>query len=78
MTKDASRVLEDALHLAPAERALIADELLATLDDDSREEIEAVWAAEIERRVADARANPDDDVDWREALQEIEQDVPGR
>lgn len=78
MTKNATQVLEDALHLEPAERAQIAEQLLATLGDDSREEVEAAWAVEIERRAADARANPHDDVDWREALLDIEQEVPGR
>ena len=78
MTKDATRVLEDALQLAPGERAQIAEELLATLDDDSREEVEAAWSAEIERRAADARANPHDDVDWREALLDIEREVLGK
>lgn len=48
---------------------------MVSLDDDSREEIEAAWAAEIERRAADARANPDDDIDWRDALRDIEQEV---
>jgi len=78
MTKDATRVLEDALQLAPGERAQIAEELLATLGDDSRKEVEAAWAAEIERRAADARANPHDDVDWREALLDIEREVLGK
>ena len=78
MTKDATRVLEDALQLAPGERAQIAEELLATLGDDSREEVEAAWAAEIERRAADARANPHDHVDWREALLDIEREVLGK
>ncbi len=77
MTKDATRVLEDALQLAAGERAQIAEELLASLDD-TREEVEAAWAAEIMRRVADARTNPHDDVDWREALRDVEREVLGR
>ena len=40
MTKDATRVLEDALQLAAAERAQVAAELLASLDD-AEEQIEA-------------------------------------
>jgi putative addiction module component (TIGR02574 family) len=67
MTKDAARVLEDAMHLSATERAQIAEELLAGLDD-TREEVEAAWATEISRRAADARTNPHDDVDWREVL----------
>jgi putative addiction module component (TIGR02574 family) len=78
MTKEAVRVLEDALQLSAGERAQIAEELLATLHDENRQEVEVAWAAEIERRAADARLNPTDDVDWREALREVEQEVRGR
>jgi hypothetical protein len=51
---------------------------MVSLDNESREEIEAAWAAEIERRAADARANPDDAVDWREALRDVEREILGR
>jgi putative addiction module component (TIGR02574 family) len=77
MTKEAARVLQEAMHLSAAERALIAEELLSGLDD-SREEVEAAWAAEITRRADDARSNPADDLDWREALRDVEQEVLGR
>jgi putative addiction module component (TIGR02574 family) len=77
MTKEATRVLEGALRLPAEERAEMADELLATLGD-YQAEVEAAWAAEIERRMADARADPDDSVDWREALNNIERDILGR
>ncbi len=77
MTNEAARVLEDALRLPAEERAEIADELLATLYD-YQAEVEAAWAAEIERRVADASANPDDGVEWREVLSKIEREVLGR
>jgi hypothetical protein len=49
-----------------------------SIDDDNREEIEAAWAAEIQRRAADARANPDDEIDWRDALRDVEREVLGR
>jgi len=78
MTIDAARVLEDALQLGAPERAEIVEELLVSLDDDSRQQIEAAWAAEIERRAADARANPQDDIDWRDALRDVEREVLGR
>ena len=77
MTNEAARVLDDALRLPAEERAEIADELLATLYD-YEVEVEAAWAAEIERRVAHARANPEDSIDWRDALRKIEREVLGR
>ncbi len=44
----------------------------------NRQFAEAAWAAEIERRAADARANPDDDEDWRTVLDEIQREVSSR
>jgi len=39
---------------------------------------EAAWAAEIARRAADAEANPDDEEDWRTALEDIRREVLSR
>lgn len=41
----------EVLKLVPADRALLAEHLIASLDEDS--EIESAWAAEVERRVAE-------------------------
>jgi len=78
MTTEAARVLKEALELDAPERAAIVEELLVSLDDGNREQIEAAWAAEIERRAADARANPQDDIDWRDALRDVEREVLGQ
>ena len=74
MTKDATQILESALRLAADERAHLAAELLASLEE-SEEAVEAAWAAEIERRAIDARHNPADEDDWRAALDEIQREV---
>ncbi len=53
MTSRAEQVLRDALALPQDERADVAAELLASLDDappDSQAQVEAAWAREIERR----------------------------
>jgi hypothetical protein len=50
---------------------------MVSIDDDDREEIEAAWAAEIQRRAADARANPHGEIDWRDALRDVEREVLG-
>jgi putative addiction module component (TIGR02574 family) len=44
----------EALKLTPGERAALAQRLLASLDEDA--EIEAVWAAEVEHRIADVES----------------------
>lgn len=77
MTKPAERLLEEALQLAPNERARIAAELLSSLDAE-QDDVRAAWAAEIARRAADADAEPDDEEDWRTALNDIRQEVLGR
>lgn len=77
MTKDATRVLEDALRLEADERATVAAELLASVDS-VEDEVEAAWATEIARRAADTRANPHDDEDWRTALNDIQREVLAR
>lgn len=53
MTSRAQALLQEVLTLPTAERADVAAELLASLDDappDSPAEVEAAWAHEIERR----------------------------
>lgn len=74
MTKDATRVLEDALKLAPAERAELAEELLASLDE-TEAEVERAWAAEIAKRAAEARANSSGEEDWRTASADVQREV---
>ena len=77
MTKQADRLLEEALQLTPDERAKIAAELLSSLDDHDQD-VKAAWAAEIARRAADAETDPDDEEDWRTALDDIRREVLSR
>jgi putative addiction module component (TIGR02574 family) len=77
VTTNAQKVLQEALTLSPNERAHLAAELLASLDE-FEEDVQAAWAVEIQRRVAEARENPDDHEDWREALDEIRREVLSR
>ena len=53
MSPRAQELLREAMALPVRERADLAAELLASLDDAAAEdpaEVEAAWAAEIERR----------------------------
>ncbi|MGH7551810.1 MAG: addiction module protein [Longimicrobiales bacterium] len=54
MSSHSERVKADALRLPIHERARLAEQLIASLDEDS--EIEAAWAEEIERRMEEVRA----------------------
>ncbi|HYO78210.1 MAG TPA: addiction module protein [Thermoanaerobaculia bacterium] len=77
MTRNAAVLLEEALKLAPEERARIAAELLSSLDE-ADEDVKQAWAVEIARRAADAEVNPDDEEDWRAALEDVRREVLAR
>lgn len=51
VTERAQAVLATALRLPLEERAELVTELLASLDGEPDEDVEAAWAAEIEKRV---------------------------
>jgi len=67
MSKTGQKVLDDALQLDLADRADVAAELLASLDGEPDEDVEAAWAAEIDRRAARARSGEDRGRTWAEA-----------
>jgi putative addiction module component (TIGR02574 family) len=77
VTHEASRLLEEALQLNVEDRAKMAAQLLASLDDQ-QEDVREAWAAEIKRRLAEADAEPENDEDWRTALGEIRREVLSR
>lgn len=73
MTREA--LLQEALKLPHNERADVAAELLASLDDEPAEELEEVekaWAAEIERRARRVLAGGSAGVPWEQVKQRIE------
>ncbi len=63
---DAARdLLRQALQLPLSERASLVSELVASLDGEPDEDVEAAWAAELERRVEAARAGRGGFEDWQ-------------
>jgi putative addiction module component (TIGR02574 family) len=75
MTDHARKLHQDALELPRPERAELAADLLASLDDEPEEDVEAAWAAEIERRVQHARENPQEGVSWETVRAEMYADL---
>lgn len=81
MGKDARTLLTEALALCDGDRAEIAAELLASLDEpgsDSQEDVDRLWATELERRAnrvvrGESRGEP-----WDDARGRIERDLAGR
>ena len=72
VTETARKILNEALTLDADERAGLVAELLASLQE-SEQDVEKAWAAEIERRSRDAAEERG--TDWRVALDEIRADV---
>ena len=68
MTDRARKVLHEALELSLRERAELAADLLASLDGEPEPDVEAAWAAEVERR---AHESPDNDVPWETVSAEM-------
>ncbi len=60
MVRSTDALEAQLLSLAPADRARLAEVLLASLDDDlvqgTSEEVEALWRAEGERRLSELRS----------------------
>lgn len=73
MTDHGDTVLREALALPADERAQVAADLIASLDEepDETEDVTSAWAVEIERRarqVLDGQASGED---WNEARDRI-------
>jgi len=50
MSANFEEILSAALSLSPGARAMLADHLLESLDDEAQKRIDAMWAEEAERR----------------------------
>lgn len=81
MTQRAQEVLREALTLAVDECADVAAELLASLDDATAEhaaEVEAAWAAEIEKRARRVMAGESQGVAWEDVRARAEAELRKR
>lgn len=73
MTREA--LLQEALRLPRTERADVAAELLASLDEEltvDAEELEKAWAAEIERRARRVLAGESEGTPWEDVERRIQ------
>ena len=81
MGNEAQTLLTEALSLSDHDRADLAAELLASLDaptSDSQEEVDRLWAVEIERRSDRVLSGESPGVLWDEARQRIESELAER
>jgi putative addiction module component (TIGR02574 family) len=68
---DPKRVFADALQLPEQARAALAAELIATLDDASDPDAEALWSAEIRKRLDEVDSGAVRPIPWSEARRRI-------
>ncbi len=78
MGKAAKKLLHEALGLPTEERAELAAELIASLDGPADAEVEAAWAAEIERRAAKVLSGESQGTPWEEVRRRVERETSGR
>lgn len=69
---DAAEVLKSALSLNADERAAVAEQLLASLDDLDEKEADRLWAAEAVRRREEVLAGRAGVVDARDVAKKVE------
>ena len=71
MNTTADTILGTALALPPDERAWLAEELIASLDQGKDSAVDSAWAAEIERRIAEVESGKVETGSWEDARARI-------
>jgi putative addiction module component (TIGR02574 family) len=64
-------ILGTALALPPDERAWLAEELIASLDQGEDSTVASAWANEIERRIAEVESGEAETVSWEDTRARI-------
>jgi len=68
----AKKLLAEALGIPERERAELTAELLASFDGPADPDVDAAWAAEIDRRAAKLLSGESPGIPWEEARERIE------
>ena len=71
MPRDFKDVFRDAAELTEQDRATLAGLLIESLESEPDSEVEAAWALEIERRVAELRAGTVGTIPWDEVRKRL-------
>jgi putative addiction module component (TIGR02574 family) len=72
MSKTTDDILNNAMRLSTTERAELAAALLASLDGEPEDAVEAAWAAEIQRRVERVRSGTAKGQPWPAVRERLE------
>ena len=71
MSRTFIEVWKEVAELSEADRAALAGLLIESLHGEPDEDVEAAWALEIERRVADLDAGRTQTIPWEEVRQRL-------
>ena len=71
MPKEFKDIFRDAADLPEHDRATLAGLLIESLESEPDPDVEAAWAAEIERRVADLESGTVKTIPWEEVRQRL-------
>lgn len=80
MSQRTQEILQEALALPVDERADVAAQLLASLDDEdvATEDIEAAWAIEIEKRARRVLSGQSEGIPWEDVRRRAEAELRKR
>ena len=71
MASSATDILKQALELKEEERTELASLLIESLDELAEGGVEAAWAVEIERRMADLDSGSEKTLSWDEVREKL-------
>jgi putative addiction module component (TIGR02574 family) len=77
MTRPAKEIVNAAIKLTENDRLQIVEELLASLEPDSDDGVDAAWAAEIERRSIEIKEGIVRPIPWSEVKSQARKRVRG-
>ena len=66
MTRPAKEIIDAAIKLTETDRLEIVEELLARLEPDNDDDVDAAWAAEVERRSNEIKQGIVRPIPWSE------------
>ncbi|MBM2802445.1 MAG: putative addiction module component [Deltaproteobacteria bacterium] len=78
MTRPAKEIVNAAIKLTEADRLQIVEELLARLEPDSDDDVDAAWAAEVERRSKEFKKGIVRPIPWSEVKSQARKRGRGR
>ena len=66
MKFEVQRVLDQTMKMPPADRAAIAEQLIASLDEVAEKEVEKAWQEEIQHRLSQIDSSEVQCLPWEE------------